>query len=341
MKKRIAAVFLLLCMMLSCGCSGEQASMNRYQVSYLDLFDTVTMVVGYAKDETEFKKVADAFYDEMTEYHELYDIYHEYSGLSNLKTVNDNAGTAVRVDQRIISMLKLATEIAEVTGGKTDVTLGSLLNLWHIERNAGLNDPGNARLPDETLLTEALNHTGTELLAIDEAAGTVRLTDPDARLDVGALAKGYAVQQVCGKMPSGYMVSVGGNVYATGPKPDGSPWTVGIQDPDGNASEYLHIVTVSSGAVVTSGDYQRYYEVDGKRYHHIIDPETCYPADRWRAVTVICPDSGLADALSTSLFLNDRETGQRLLDRYGAVAAWVKPDGNVLFSSGYEEYIKY
>lgn len=136
------------------------------------------------------------------------------------------------------------------------------------------------------------------------------------------------------------MVSVGGNVYATGPKPDGSNWSVGIQDPDGNASEYLHIVTIRSGAVVTSGDYQRYYTVNGKNYHHIIDPETCQPGDKWRAVTVISQDSGLADALSTSLFLNDLETGRKLLEQYGAVAAWVEPDGTVILSPGYDEYIR-
>lgn len=130
-------------------------------------------------------------------------------------------------------------------------------------------------------------------IVIDESASTVFLSDPLLRLDVGAVAKGWSVEQVCKNAPEGLLVSVGGNVRATGPKPTGNPWVVGLQSPDGNADDYLHTLNLETGSVVTSGDYQRYYVVDGKPYHHIIDPETLYPADRWRAVSVVCPDSGL------------------------------------------------
>ena len=317
-----------------------QTSPNRYQITYTDLFDTVTAVTGYAESEQEFQDITGAFYSEMLRYHQLYDIYHDYDGITNMKTVNDRAGETVRVGPEIIALLQLAEEAAEFSDGKTDVTLGSMLNIWHHERNAGMNAPEQAKLPDRKTLEEAMKHTGISLLEIDGESGTVRLTDPEAKLDVGALAKGFAVQQVCGKMPSGYMISVGGNVYATGPKPDGSLWNVGVQDPDGTGSEYLHIVGVSCGAVVTSGDYQRYYTVDGKKYHHIIDPETCMPGDQWRAVTVICPDSGIADALSTTLFLNDLQTGKELLLRYDAAAMWIGMDGQVFYSSGYRNYLQ-
>lgn len=315
-------------------------TLNRYQVTYLDLFDTVTVVSGYAENEQEFQNAAGTFYSEMLRYHQLYDIYHDYDGITNLKTVNDRAGETVSVGPEIIGLLSLAKEAAGFSDGKTDATLGSMLNIWHVERTAGMNDPEHARLPEKSTLDEAMKHTGIGLLEIDEEAGTVRLTDPDAKLDVGALAKGYAVQKVCGKMPSGYMISVGGNVYATGPKPDGSPWMVGVQDPDGNGSEYLHIVGISSGAVVTSGDYQRYYSVDGEKFHHIIDPETCMPGDKWRAVTVICPDSGIADALSTTLFLSDIQAGEELLQKYDAVAVWIGMDGQAVYSAGYETYLQ-
>ena len=96
---------------------------------------------------------------------------------------------------------------------------------------------------------------------------------------------------------------------------------------------------LARGSVVTSGDYQRYYIVDGTRYHHIIDPETLYPGKQWRAVTVIMDDSGLADALSTTLFLLDQKAGQKVLDRYGAVAMWIREDGTQIFSPGYEDYL--
>ena len=339
MKRRVLAALIALCLCALGGCAA-QVPKEKYQMTWFDLFDTVTMMSGYAESQEAFSQQAEAFHDGMMRYHMLYDIYNDYGGLINLKTVNDRAGEAVKVGPEIIELLKLAKEIAAASGGKTDVTLGSMLYVWHNAREAGLNAPENAALPDMNELEAAMAHTGIDLLEIDEAAGTVRLTDPEARLDVGALAKGFAVQQVCDKMPSGYMVSVGGNVCTTGPKPEGALWTVGVQDPDGTGSDYLHIVCVSKGAVVTSGDYQRYYTVDGRKYHHIIDPETCMPGDKWRAVTVICPDSGIADALSTTLFLNDLQSGKKLLRKYDAAAMWIGMDGQVFYSSGYNNYLQ-
>lgn len=110
--------------------------------------------------------------------------------------------------------------------------------------------------------------------------------------------------------PAGLLISVGGNVCATGPKPEtGQPWVVGIQNPDA-PEEYLHTIYVEDFSVVTSGDYQRYFTVDGVAYHHIIDPDTLFPADYWRSVTILCPDSGLADALSTALFTLPQQEGR-------------------------------
>lgn len=140
--------------------------------------------------------------------------------------------------------------------------------------------------------------------------------------------------------PAGLLISVGGNVCATGPKPEsGQPWVVGIQNPAA-PEEYLHTIHVENFSVVTSGDYQRYFTVDGVAYHHIIDPDTLYPADYWRSVTILCPDSGLADALSTALFTLPRQEGQALLDAFGAQAMWVQPDGSILYSPGFREYIR-
>ena len=115
---------------------------------------------------------------------------------------------------------------------------------------------------------------------------------------------------------------------------------MGIQDPDGGGEGYLTKVGLTRGAVVTSGDYQRYYTVDGKNYHHIIDPRTLYPGEMWRAVTVICGDSGLADALSTSLFLMTREEGEALLRQFDAEAMWIDREGTMFFSPGFRALIR-
>ena len=340
MKRVCAAV--VLCALL-CGCAaapaGEEGGQKRYEASFLTLFDTVTTMVGYADSQETFTAQAQQIHDELLEYHQLYDIYNDYDGMNNLKTVNDNAGIApVEVDARILDMLEFSRELYEETGGRVNVAMGGVLSLWHDAREAGIEDPANAYLPDQDALEEAARHADWSNVVIDEEAGTVYLADPDMSLDVGAIAKGYAVERVCETAPAGMLISVGGNVRATGPKPDGSPWVVGIDNPDGG--DFLHTLYVEDSSVVTSGDYQRYYLVDGQRYHHIIDPDTLYPATRWRSVSILCADSGIADSLSTALFTLSQEDGQKLLDAFDAEALWMTQDGELLYSPGFQAMVR-
>lgn len=340
MKRVCAAV--VLCALL-CGCAAaparEEGGQKRYEASFLTLFDTVTTMVGYADSQETFTAQAQQIHDELLEYHQLYDIYNDYDGMNNLKTVNDNAGIApVEVDARILDMLEFSRELYEETGGRVNVAMGGVLSLWHDAREAGIEDPANAYLPDQDALEEAARHADWSNVVIDEEAGTVYLADPDMSLDVGAIAKGYAVERVCETAPAGMLISVGGNVRATGPKPDGSPWVVGIENPDGG--DFLHTLYVEDSSVVTSGDYQRYYLVDGQRYHHIIDPDTLYPATRWRSVSILCADSGIADGLSTALFTLSQEDGQKLLDAFDAEALWMTQDGELLYSPGFQAMVR-
>lgn len=344
MKKRIFALLaavLLLCTSCTANTAGGTEE-KRYSAQFLTLFDTVTAIVGYAASEEEFSTVAQAFHDELEEYHQLFDIYETYDGIANLKTVNDMAGKApVKVDRKIIDLLLFCREVYEATSGGVDVTMGSVLALWHEARNAGINDPENAALPEKNALLEAKTHTGFDLLVIDEEASTVFLTDPKARLDVGAVAKGYAVERASAVLPEGVLVSVGGNVLANGGNPTtGNGWVVGVQDPDGDADDYLHTLYVDDFSVVTSGDYQRYFTVDGASYHHIIDPETLFPAAHYRAVTVLHEDSGMADALSTAVFLLPLEEGKALLREHGGEAVWVDHEGELYYSEGFSAYIR-
>ena len=313
---------------------------TQYQASFLTLFDTVTTILGYAETEEEFQQITDDIHKKLEKYHQLFDIYHEYEE-NNLKTINDQAGIApVKVDPIIIELLLDCKEYYRITGGKVNIAMGSVLNLWHEAREQGIQDPIHAFLPDETALQMASMHCNIEDVVIDEAASTVFLQDPELRLDVGAVAKGWATEKVCREAPEGLLVSVGGNVRATGPKPKDVSWVVGIQSPWGDNSEYVHTVYVNQESVVTSGDYQRYYTVDGEKYHHLIDPETLYPGKQWKAVSVICEDSGLADALSTALFLLPREEGEKIVNQYGAFACWIASEEEIYYSQGFEEIIK-
>lgn len=342
--KRTATLILLL--VLLCGCTAAPAKsddtgLNRYEATFLTLFDTVTTIVGYAETEEAFTDTAQAFHDELLEYHQLYDIYNEYEGINNIKTINDHGWEhPIKVDQRIIDLLLFSKELYTQTEGRVNIAMGSVLRLWHDARETGIADPSRAALPDQAALEQAAAHTDIDSIQIDVEESTIFLSDPEVKLDVGAIAKGYAVEQVCRNTPSGLLISVGGNVCPTGPKPEsGQPWVVGIQDPE-DPEQYLHTIYVEDVSVVTSGDYQRYFTVDGVPYHHIIDPDTNYPAGYWRSVTILCRDSGVADALSTALFTLPQEEGQALLDAFQAEAMWVRQDGTILYSPGFQAYIR-
>lgn len=342
MLRKLTAVLLSLVLLLTgCAAAGKTPAQKQYQASFLTLFDTVTYISGLADSEEAFQTQAQEIHDRLLVYHQLFDIYHDYEGLNNLKTVNDQAGIApVKVDGEIIRLLKDCRTYYDLTDHAVNVAMGSVLALWHDARTDGMDDPVNATLPDENALKEAALHTSWDNVVIDEENATVYLSDPKLRLDVGAVAKGWSVQRVAETAPSGLLLSVGGNVCATGPKDaDGTPWIVGITDPDGG-DQYLHTLYVTNQAVVTSGDYQRYYVVDGKVYHHIIDPGTLYPAARWRSVTIVCRDSGLADILSTALFVLSREEGQALLEKTEAEAMWMDGQGNCYYSPGFRELIR-
>lgn len=338
--KRLIALLAALCLTLS-GCAAPQAEKKQYTATFLTLFDTVTTIVGRWDSQEGFADAAQAVHDQLLEYHQLFDIYNDYEGLNNLKTVNDQAGIApVAVDSRILELLTDCKTYYQLTDGRVNVAMGSVLSLWHDARTEGINDSQNASLPSKDALTAAAAHTDLDKLILDAEAGTVYLSDAQMRLDVGAVAKGWAAQRVSETAPAGLLISVGGNVCATGPKDaSGTPWVVGIQDPDGG-DQYLHTLAVTKGAVVTSGDYQRAYTVDGKTYHHIIDPGTLYPGTLWRSVTVVCPDSGLADALSTALFLLPLYAGKALLADLDAEAMWVDAQGNLYYSANFEPLIR-
>ena len=255
--RRWLALALAAALLLS-GCAGKQAESR--QAVYLDVFDTVTTVAAVGMDEADFQQAAEEIHKTLLFYHRLFDIYNDYEGLNNLKTVNDHAGIApVKVDGEIIRLLLDCRDYYERTDHAVNVAMGSVLRLWHEARTKALDDPEGASLPEEAALRAASGHCGWDTVQIDEEASTVYLTDSEQSLDVGAVAKGWAAGKAAAQAPTGFLISVGGNVCATGPKTEaGDPWVIGIQDPDGG--DYLHTVCVTGGSVVTSGDYQKYYE---------------------------------------------------------------------------------
>ncbi len=333
----IFAVAIILTLVLT-----HKPELVRYKASFFDVFDTYSEIIVYVRDEQSAQATLDTAHEALRTYHQLFDIYQDYEGINNIKTINDQAGIApVAVDTRIIDMLLYALDMQAKTDGRMNVAMGSVLKLWHDHRTQGIDDPLNATLPDMAALTAAAAHTDIRQVIIDQAAGTVYLSDPAMALDVGAVAKGYAVEQVAQAMiarsVSHAILSIGGNVRSIGTRGDGTSWRVNVQNPDLSAENTgLMTLNLNDLSLVTSGSYQRYYTVAGKQYHHIIDPDTLLPAAHTWAVSIVTEDSGLADVLSTALYTLPLSQGLALLAQFpGAEAVWVTLNGDIVRSPGF------
>ncbi len=300
------------------------------------LFDTVSYIYSYRGDDEEtFGEICEETWTLLADYHRLFDIYHEYSGVTNLCTLNKNAGgEALRVDERLIDFLLYAKELYTLTNGEMNIMMGAVLVPWHDARE------DKSYIPTEEVLAEAAKHISIDSLEIDKAAGTVRITDKDARIDVGALGKGYATEMAARLLESKgikhYVLNIGGNIRIIGTKVDGSGWATGIKDP-ADTSTFIKKITIADTSCVTSGDYERFFTVGGKRYHHIIDKDTLMPAAYFSSVTVLTKNSALADALSTALFCMSYEDGLAVLEGLDekVEVLWVLPDGSVKMTEGF------
>lgn len=338
MELKIRKLLFCLCLVTGlltflAGCPATSVRAEPKGMAYFTWFDTVSYIYSYAEDSDDtFQtncKTAAAVLDR---YHRLFDIYHEYTGVTNLATLNREAGgEALEVDPELVDFLLYAKEMYTRTDGKMNIMMGAVLGLWHDCRENALQDPQNARIPDRTALERAAAHTDQNTLEIDAGRHTVRITDPEASIDVGALAKGYATERAARQLEAagvdGYVLNIGGNIRIIGHKPDGSGWITGIKDP-ADPEQYAAKVSLEDTSCVTSGNYERYFTVDGVRYHHIIDPDTRMPSNYFASVTVITPDSGLADVLSTALFCMSYEQGLALAQKLGDIQVlWILPDG--------------
>lgn len=310
----------LIGILLLCGCQSDK-TLSKHNEQIFDAgFDTVIQLLGYTSNDEEYNSYMDKMKEQFLHYNALFDRYHEYEGINNIKTINDNAGIKpVKVDQEIIDLLMEAKAYSEISNQQYDVTFGAVLELWHNYRTEATGG-GTIAIPTTQELEQAKQHTGWDLIEINEKEQTVYIKDQDASIDLGSAAKGYATEQVAKQLEqaglSHAIINAGGNVRIIGTKPDAPTWSVGIQLPSSEENTSLATVYIDQDkSFVTSGDYQRAYEYEGKMYHHIIDPHTLFPATHMRSVTVVTSNSGLADILSTTLFTLTYEEGVQLIEQ--------------------------
>lgn len=230
---------------------------------------------------------------------------------SEVDRINQNAGVApVAVGADTFELIQQAVRFGKLSGGRFDITVAPLTKLWGI-------DTDGARVPAPEEIAAALPLVGWDKIQLDAAARTVYLPQKGMAIDLGGIAKGYLAKPVGETYDqyrtTGALVSIGGNICTYGQKPDGSPYVLGIRDPEGGATDILGKLSVGDTVVSTTGGYERYFERDGVRYDHVLDPATGYPAKTdLLSVTVVSRDGGLSDALSTTLFI----AGSGFLEQY-------------------------
>lgn len=226
-----------------------------------------------------------------------------------------------------------------------------MLSIWHDYREEGRYNPEDAKLPPLEELQKAAAATNIDKVIVDSENNTVFLTDPEMSLDVGAVAKGFATEIVARELEErglkSCIINCGGNIRLIGKPLDGirNKWGIGIQNPNGNVlipdDEPLDTVFATDISLVTSGDYQRYYVVNGQVYHHLIDPQTLMPANHYRAVMVMVEDSGIADIMSSAVFLLPYQKSRKLVESIdGLEAVWVFPDGTLEATAGMKASMK-
>lgn len=324
--KKLLFLLLVICM----GCKTTINYTQKQMYSFDSGFDTVIAYIEWVEDgDTQYRENANRTFGKFSYYNKLFDSFHDYENINNIKTINDNAGIkAVSVSQEVIDMLLEAKYFYDISYGKIDITAGKMISLWHDAREIGmeLNTNGEyGEVPNSAELEESIKHKGWDKIIIDDENNTVFITDPYVSLDVGSVAKGYATQKVAEYLVSekvkNAVIDAGGNLKALSGKYNGKDWITGIRNPNNpSLSPDDSLLTVQySGdkSAVTSGDYERAFIAnDGKSYSHIIDPDTTYPADKYRSVTIITTDAGVADCLSTALFCLDYEDGLKVIEQY-------------------------
>ena len=365
---KMGLIFLISVLIFSCFNNKEKV----YTETVDGLFDTVHVISGYDKSEQEFKKKVKFYQEEMEKLHKLYTSYEDFQGINNISTINENAGIKpVKVDRNIIDLLKDTLERNKEISDKVNIAAGNVIDLWDKAKTEG-------KLPEQSELEKMQKCAKTENIVINEQNSTVFIKERCTKLNLGAVAKGYAVEQVTKKMEkagmTSFIISAGGNVKVVGkrkiPKKESeitdlksckNQFCIGIALPlynDNNIdksnpynngkNDYLAKIATENMSIVTTGNYQRYFVMDNKVYGHVINLETLKPEDSFASVSVITEDSGLADFMSTTLFLLSYEEGKALIEKMSKKekidVIWAMKNGDVISSEGLisgENYVKY
>ncbi len=326
----IAGLMLLMLTGLT-GCAAQEQKKHTRTVFFMDT--QVDITYYHPSAQVAQTDIAEMF----AEMQRLESILSRQATGSDLDRINAAAGReAVEVNPETIFVLRSALEFAELSNGAFDPTVAPLLEVWGF----GGDFPA---VPTQEELSRARELVNYRLVEIDEEKSSVFLPMPEMRLDLGGIAKGYIVdrgQESIRELASASFINAGGDISIRGRKPSGEDWRIAVQDPD-NPDRFMAIITMEEGSVATSGDYQRFFEEEGQRYHHIIDPFTGMPAFELSSVTVVASDTMTADAISTAVFVLGLEKGLALVESLPGVEAILMDNSReIVYTNGLEGQIE-
>lgn len=319
MNKRI--LWVLLCSVLLVSCS-KQTTLTENRI----LLGTVCRIT--VTDENAQTALENGF-------RAIVDVENAISRTkleSQISQINQQAGISpVSVTPEIFHLIKTSLYLAQISNGAFNPAIGPLVDLWGIGTEY-------ARLPESEEIEEICKLCNWRDVELDEATYSVFLPKVGMALDLGGIGKGYAAEQVLESFPASHaLINLGGDILVSGGKPNGSAWSLGLQDPFAAQGVHFMIIEGKDIAVVTSGPYERYFEQNGIRYHHILDTATGYPSETGiSSVSIIARDPMLADALATAVYVMGKEQGMRLINELdGVEAVLVTQEGTVIVSAGF------
>ena len=360
--KKLTSI-LMACLLLLSGCGKKE--LTRYEATYYDTFVTVISAMVYADNEKQGNQYLKQIHDRYQQLDRLYNGFKNFDGMTNLKTLNDHAGKGkVVVDKELYDLIDYSIKEYKKFG-ETNIAFGAVTSIWQEYRDKYEVAPEggtesddevlkeghpDAKLPPMEALRAANEHTNIDDIVLYPDESAVEIKDPKLKIDLGAVAKGYATEKIGEELRKegcpAAIISAGGNVKIIGsaPEKDRKYFGIGLQNPEAviggteGADNMKDVLYANDTSVVTSGDYQRFYIVAGKHYHHLIDPDTLMPATHARSVTIVTKDSGYADFLSTTVFCMPYDKGRKLVDSLDGVEAyWIFADGSVQFTDGLKD----
>lgn len=328
MKKILISIILILIIIIGLHFS-NYSKLYEKDYYYMDTYINVKIYSNNSKKVNKAFEEIDKIYNE---YHKLTDRYNSYQGITNLYTINNNVlnNEYLEIDEELYNLIKYGINMYNLSNGKIDISMGNVIDVWKGYRESGLGIPTLEEL-------KYVNYNNIDQIELKDN----KIKNNNLNIDLGSISKGYTTKIVGEYLNSiglnKYLINAGGNVLAgTSYKKD--KYKIGLENPN-NPNDIFKIINIENKAVITSGGYNRYYEYNGIRYHHIIDPNTLFPANNMKSVTAITSDSAYGDFLSTYLFLLPVEEGMEYVNKLEDVEAiWYLNDDTIKTSKGIDKY---